>query len=91
MTVHVPRLCITACPQAVYNCACPQAVYNVERLEEEPVGTSILRVRANDLDQINTNNSVVAYSLTGTEARFFEINNRTGDISIAMILVRWTG
>ncbi len=54
------------------------------------MGTSILRVRATDLDQINTNNSEVAYSLSSSDpdAEFFSIDNMTGIISNARILVR---
>lgn len=68
--------------------ATQQPPYNEEQDEEEEVGTSILTVRATDRDQINTNNSLVAYSLNNApDAIFFYIDNMTGVISNAMILV----
>lgn len=67
-------------------------MYNEQQDEEEDVGTSIMRVRATDLDQINTNNSEVAYSLDDddADASFFSIDNMTGIISNAVRLVGWT-
>lgn len=55
--------------------------------EDEPIGTEILRVQADDADS-NVVNSQIAYTLEDSpDADFFTINNITGMIFSAAFLV----
>lgn len=55
-----------------------------------PIGSSIIRVQATDLDEVNTPNSDILYFLDPVQSPdtiFFDIDNITGVISNDVVLV----
>lgn len=65
-----------------------QPFYLGNQEEGVGVGTSILTVMAEDIDQTASNNSFIEYSLISGHTDYFTIDSETGVIANAEILVR---